>query len=222
MTENLASTNVENEYNEEEPAVYSTKFLFSKDLYYDFGVVSYNRTKKIFLIFLCLATWLIWINLISDNYDVILWFGPAISFVMCLTFFRTKQAIKVGYERTVLTGGGELTVRYALLEDKIIAYSGEAARDIFYEQVTKFYETNSFLLLYLKHNVYVTIEKSGLNASIEDVKSFLAKKCTAVKKKKFIDCSGDKKWSVLFLMAMIVVAAIGTIAGLVLKSNSIF
>ena len=222
MNENLANTNCENENYEEQTAVYSSKFLFSKDLYYDFGAVSYNRTKKVFLIFLCLAAWMICIYLLSDNYDLILWFGPAISFLMCLIFFRTKQAIKVGYERMVLSVGKEVTMRYALFEDKIIAYSDDSARDIFYDQVTKLYESNIFLLLYLKHDVYVTIEKSGLNASIEDVKSFLTKKCTAVKKKKFIDCSNDKKWSLMFLVALIVVAAVGMIAGLVLKGAPVF
>jgi len=222
MNENLANTNFETAKKEEEKAVYSSMFLFSEDLYYDFGAVSYNRTKKVFLIFLCLAAWMICINLLSDNYDVILWFGPAISFLMCLIFFRTKQAIKVGYERMVLSRGKEATMHYALFEDKIIAYSGDSARDIFYDQVTKLYESNSFLLLYLKHDVYVTIEKSGLNASVEDVKSFLTVKCTAVKKKKFIDCSSDKKWSWMFLVALIVVAAIGMIAGLVLKGAPVF
>ena len=222
MSEKLVNTDCENENYEEQTAVYSSKFLFSKELYYDFGAVSYNRTKNVFLIFLCLAAWMICMYLLSDNYDVILWFGPAISFLMCLIFFRTKQSIKVGYERMVLSRGKEATMHYALFEDKIIAYSGDLARDIFYDQVTKLYETKRFLLLYLKHDVYVTIEKSGLNASVEDVKSFLMAKCTAVKKKKFIDCSSDKKWSVLLLVAIIVVAAIGMIAGLVLKGAPVF
>ena len=42
------------------------------------------------------------------------------------------------------------------------------------------------------------------------------------KKKKFINCANDKKWSLVFLIALIVVSVIGTVVGLVLKNNSIF
>lgn len=207
----------ENGNREEHTAVYSTKFVLSKELYCDFGSVGYNRTKVIFGVFLLLMTWINLIYSLSGDYDVILWYGPAISFIMCLTYFKTKQAIKVGYERMVLTRGKEADMHHALYEDKIVAYGDGSARDIFYEQVTKLYETKHFLLLYLKHNVYVTVEKSGLNGSIEAVKAFLMKKCTRVKKKKFIDCTGDEKWSLIFLAALIVVAAIGAAAGLVLS-----
>ena len=205
----------ENGSHEEYTAVYSTKFVLSKELYCDFGSVGYNRTKTIFWVFLMMTILVNWIYSLSGDYDVILWYGPAISFIMCLTYFRTKQAIKVGYERMVLTRGKEADMHHALYEDKIVAYGDGTARDIFYDQVTKLYETKLFLLLYLKHDVYVTIEKSGLNGSIEAAKAFLMKKCTRVKKKKFIDCSADEKWSLIFLVALIAVAAIGVVAGLV-------
>ena len=71
-------------------------------------------------------------------------------------------------------------------------------------------------------NEDVTIEKNNLNLSVDEVKDFLMNKCTFVKKKKFINCTNDKKLSLVFLIALIVVSVIGTVVGLVLKINSIF
>ena len=62
----------------------------------------------------------------------------------------------------------------------------------------------------------------NLNASVDEVKAFLMNKCTLVKKKKFINCANDKKWSLVFLIALIVVSVVGMILGLVLKLNNLY
>lgn len=220
MNENNININVENE--EVKSPIYSSKFLMNKDLYYDFYSVSYNRTKKVFLIFLCLVAYLIGINLLIGNYDIVLWFGPFISFLMILIYFRTKKAIKIGYERMIISAGKEITLNYELFEEKIISHNDELKREYFYHQITKFFETKDFILLHLQHNLYVTIEKNNLTASVDEVKAFLINKCTLVKKKKFINCANDKKWSLVFLIALIVVSIVGMIVGLVLKLNNLF
>ncbi len=220
MNENNVNINVENE--EVKSPIYSSKFLMNKDLYYDFCSVSYNRTKKVFLIFLCLVAYLIGINLLIDNYDIVLGFGPFISFLMILIYFRTKKAIKIGYERMVISEGKEMTLNYELFEEKVIFHNDELKREYFYHQITKFFETKNFILLHLQHNLYVTIEKNNLTASVDEVKAFLINKCTLVKKKKFINCANDKKWSLVFLIALIVVSIVGMIVGLVLKLNNLF
>ena len=220
MDENNVNVNVENE--EVKKPIYSSRFLMNKDLYYDFCSVSYNRTKKVFLTFLCLVACLIGINLLIGNYDIVLGFGPFISFLMILIYFRTKKAIKIGYERNLISAGKESTLNYELFEDKIVSYVDELKREYFYHQITKFFETKDFILLHLQHNLHITIEKNNLSASVDDVKAFLTNKCTLVKKKKFINCANDKKWSLVFLIALIVVSVIGTVIGLVLKINSIF
>lgn len=220
MNENNVNINVENE--EVKSPIYSSKFLMNKDLYYDFYSVSYNRTKKVFLIFLCLVAYLIGINLLIGNYDIVLWFGPFMSFLMILIYFRTKKAIKIGYERMVISAGKEITLNYELFEEKIISHNDELKREYFYHQITKFFETKNFILLHLQHNLCVTIEKNNLTASVDEVKAFLINKCTLVKKKKFINCVNDKKWSLVFLIALIVVSIVGMIVGLVLKLNNLF
>lgn len=220
MNENNVNVNVDNE--EVKSPIYSSRFLMNKELFYDFCSVSYNRTKKVFLIFFCLVTYLIGINLLDGNYDIVVGFGPFISFLMLLTYFRTKKSIKIGYERNLISAGKESTLSYELFEDKIVSHVDELKREYFYHQITKFFETKSFILLHLQHNLHITIEKSNLNASVDEVKAFLMNNCTFVKKKKFINCANDKKWSLVFLIALIIVSIVGMIVALVLKINSIF
>lgn len=220
MNENNTNVVVENE--QEKSPVYSSEFLMNKERFYDFCSVSYNRTKKVFLVFFCLSTCLIVTNLLVGNYDDVVVFGPIISFLMLLTYFRTKKAIKINYERNLLSAGKESTLKNELFEDKIVSHVDELKREYFYHQITRFFETRHFILLHLQHNLHVTIDKSSLNADVDEVKAFLMSKCTLVKKNKFINCANDKKWSLAFLMALIIVSVIGAVVGLVLKINGIF
>lgn len=220
MDENNVNVDVENE--EVKRPIYSSKFLMNKELFYDFCSVSYNRTKKIFLIFFCLVAYLIGINLLIGNYDIVIVVGPFMSFLMALIYFRTEKSIKINYERNLISAGKESTLNYELFDDKIILHVDELKREYFYHQITKFFETKNFILLHLQHNLHITIEKNNLNASVDEVKIFLMNKCTLVKKKKFINCANDKKWSLVFLIALIVVSIIGIVVGFVLKINSIF
>lgn len=220
MDENNVNVDVENE--EVKRPIYSSKFLMNKELFYDFCSVSYNRTKKTFLIFFCLVAYLIGINLLIGNYDIVIVYSPFMSFLMVLLYFWTEKSIKINYERNLISAGKESTLNYELFDDKIILHADELKREYFYHQITKFFETKNFILLHLQHNLHITIEKNNLNASVDEVKIFLMNKCTLVKKKKFINCANDKKWSLVFLIALIVVSIIGIVVGFVLKINSIF
>ena len=126
MTENNVNVNVDNA--EVKSPIYSSKFLMNKELFYDFCSVSYNRTKKIFFIFFCLVAYLIGKNLLVGNYDIVVGFGPFISFLMLLTYFRTKKSIKINYERNLISAGKESTLNYELFEDKIVSHVDELKR----------------------------------------------------------------------------------------------
>lgn len=217
MNENNSNVNVEDE--QVKSPIYGSTFLMDKVLFYDFCSVSYNRTKKVFLTFFCLVLSLIISNLSVGNYDIVVAFGPFISFLMLLTYFRTKKSIKIGYERNLISAGKESILKNELFEDKIVSFVDELKREYSYHQITRFFETKHFILLHLQHNLHVTIEKSSLNAGVDEVKAFLVSNCTLVKKKKFINCTNDKTWSVVFLIALIVVSVIGAVVGLVLKIN---
>ncbi len=222
MDENNVNINVENESEEVKSAIYSSKVLMNKELFYDFSSINYSNTKIIFLVFFCLVAYLVCINLLVGNYDTVIGSGPFISLIMILIYFRIRRAIKISYERNLISAGKESSVIYELFEDKIVCHVEELKREYSYNQITKFFETNNFILLHLQHNLHITIEKNSLNASVDEVKSFLISKCTLVKKKKFINCSNDPKWSLVFLIALIVVCVIGMIVGLVLKLNNLF
>lgn len=157
MEEN--NVNVDVEHEEVKIPIYSSKFLMNKELFYDFCSVSYNRTKKIFLIFFCLVAYLIGINLLIGNYDIVIVVGPFMSFLMALIYFRTEKSIKTNYERNLISAGKESTLNYELFDDKIILHVDELKREYFYHQITKFFETKNFILLHLQHNLHITIEK---------------------------------------------------------------
>lgn len=221
MNETNIKANIETGAGELKSPVYSSKFLMSKDLYYDFSSVSYNKIKKIFFVFLCLDIFVVFINLWVGNYDIVLWYGPFMLFVTLLMYFRLKRTINIIYERNLLSVGKESTMNYEFFEDKIVSHTDELKRDYFYHQITGLCETKKFIMLHLQYNLYIPVQKNSLNASVDEVKSFFIEKCTHVKKKKFIDCGNDPRWSFLFLIAIVVVSVIGTIVGLLMKINAI-
>lgn len=218
MSENNINTNIENENEEIKTPVFSSKFIMHKELFYDFCSVSYNRIKKLFLIFFCVFACQTGANLFAANYAIIISFGLFISFLMLVIYLTTKKSIKINYERNLIAAGKESTLNYEFFEDKIVSHIDESKREYFYQQITGFFETKNFILLHLKHNLYISIEKSSLTVSVDEAKAFLEKKCLLVKKNKFINCSNDKKWCLRFLIALIAVCIIGTAAG---KSLSI-
>lgn len=201
--------------------IFSSHFLTTKELHNDFNMVGYRKLKRDYLFFLCFTTFEIIILILVGNYDLV-GVGLFISFLMTVLYFGTQKRIAVNYEREIISAGKDRTLRYELFDDKIVVTVEGRERDFFYDQITKLYETKQFLLLHLKHQLYITIEKSSLNGSPDEVKAFLLTKCTQVKKKKFIDCSNDKKWSLIFLIALIVVSVIGCIVGYILKFSAPF
>ena len=129
------------------------------------------------------------------------------------------MSTKIGYERMLLSEGKEPSFGYALFDDKIVSYHEGSKNAYSYRQISRLFETKSFILLHLKHQLYVTIEKSNLNACAEEVKAFLLNKPLLVKKKKFIKCTNDKQWSLIFLIALIAVSVAGVVIGAILRAN---
>lgn len=213
MNENNINCNIETGAEEVKTSVYSSKFLLDKDLFYEFCSVSYHRIKKVFLFFLCFNAFEIIANILVGNYDFVVTIGLSMPFLMLLMYFMTKRVIKVSYERRLILEGKESILNYELFEDKFVSNADERKREFFYHQITSLFETKNFLLLHLRHNLHIIINKNNLNASADEVKAFLLKKCTLVKKKKFIDCSNDKKWSLILLIAIITISVLGTVVG---------
>lgn len=193
-----------------ENPIYTSSFVMSRDLFYDFSCVSYNRLKKYFLPFCILLFFSIAANIGMQNYDTVSGFS-FISFLMFLMYLKTTRATKINYERNLLSAVKEQFLTVELFENKIASYADGPKREYYYNQITKFFETKNFLLLHLKYNLYILVNKNTLNADVGEVKSFLTNKCPLVKKKKFINCSNDKKWSLMLLIAMIIFSVLGLI-----------
>lgn len=217
MGENNENVNQANADN----AIYSSKFLMNKDLFYDFNLISYNKIKKIFLVFLCFIAFETVVNIAVKNYDIVA-LNPFISLLMFLIYFKTNRAVKNSYARNLISAGKENILHYELFEDKIVSHIDELRREYFYNQITKFFETKNFILLHFQYGLYITLEKNSINANIDELKSFLTDKCTFVKRKKFINCSSDKKLSLIYLILLFVVSIAGTVAAIVLKNRLTF
>ncbi len=217
MGENI--TNANNE--ESKPAIYTTSVLMSRDLYYDFSTVGYNRMKKALIFFLLFTVFEIVVNILAKNFDTVA-LTVIISLIFFFLYYRINKSTKIGYERTLISAGKEISTNYELFDDKVVTDSEGVKREYFYHQITKFFETKNFLLLHLQHNLYLTINKNKLNANVDEVKSFLIQKCPRVKKKKFINCYNDKKWTLWLLILLAAFSVIGTIISLIFKFNAIF
>lgn len=222
MNDNNINVDIELQNEESENPIYSSTFLMDKELFYDFCSVSYNKTKKLFLMFLCLVFWFTTISILDGGYDVVLSFSLFIPIILVALYLRTNRLIKISYERNLIsTGKEENTINCEIYVDKIVSHIDETKKEFSYQQITNLYETKNFILLHLKHNLFIIINKKGLNSEVDAVKSFLAEKCVNVKKKKFINCSDDKKQSLIFLIALISVSVIGILIAFVLKFKSI-
>jgi len=212
MNENNMNPEIQNETNK---AVYASDFVMTKEIFYNLSCVSYNKFKKCLLLSLCLLVYIVLVNILSRDYHIVP-IGIFISAFMFFMFFIIKNSAKVGYERTVLTVGKDPTTGEELFEDKIVSKTNDRTREYSYQQITGLFETKDFLLLHLKHQVYITINKYALNADVDEVKSFLIGKCTRVKKKKFINCSNDKMISLILCIAIMFIAIIATVTSIVL------
>lgn len=199
--------------------IYSSEFPVNKASYYDSSSVNYRKMKIASFVSMCMIALLVIPNISADINDVCL-YALLLSFVMLVPYFRISRAIQLEYERTMFSVGKEYTIVQNLFEDKITLVIDAQEKAFFYHQITDLYETKNFLLLVLPHRLHLSISKPNLNADVDEVKTFLLKRCVNAKKKKFVDCSNDQRLSVAFLIAAIVISVVGNIACLVLLELS--
>ncbi len=216
MNENT-NLNVEDKNEEAKTAIYRSNVLMNKDFYYDFCSVSYNKLKELYIIFFCINTFLCVSDVLVNKGDATVTFNVLISICMLVWYLGAKNTTKTGYQKMMLLNGKEDTMTLEFFDDKIISCSNGSEREFHYHQITKFFETKNLILLHLQHNVYVVVDKNNLDANVDEVKSYLMEKCRFVKKKKFINCRNDKKWSLAFLIAQLVVLVLEVVAIVVLQ-----
>ena len=207
----------DNNMNDIKP-VYSSQHTMSKEMIQDFCSVDFRRTKITFIIFFFVILIYFALNIIFNVFGWLIWLTAImVAVINAIAYFRLKRAIKASYEKALISEGKEVLLKFDLFEDKIVLHREEAKREYFYHQVTKLFETKSFIMLHLQHNLHITIEKSSLNADVEEVKAFVINKCNNVKKKKFVNCVNDEKWSIVFMIALFVVAIAGAVSYFLMK-----
>lgn len=162
-------------------------------------------------------------NLFLQKNQSVLLAGPFVSLLMFLIYFNANRGVKNGYERMIASLGTARLEKskYELFEDKIVSNYSTAKTEYLYSQVTGLFETKHFLILMLQHGLCHTLEKSTFE-NVDDVKAFLLKRCTVVKKRKFQSCKNDKKWALGLLIALIALSIIGTVLGFILILSSKF
>ena len=207
----------DNNMNDIKP-VYSSQHTMSKEMIKDFCSVDFRRTKITFIIFFFVILIYFALNIIFNVFGWLIWLTAImVAVINAIAYFRLKRAIKASYEKALISEGKEVLLKFDLFEDKIVLHREEAKREYFYHQVTKLFETKSFIMLHLQHNLHITIEKSSLNADVDEVKAFVIDKCNNVKKKKFVNCVNDEKWSIVFMIALFVVAIAGAVSYFLMK-----
>ena len=204
-----------NENDEVKKAIYSSSYITNRDFFHDLSSINYNRIKKMFLVYFCIIILDSVIKISDRSYDM-----GSISLIipicMFVIYLKTNSQTKQNYERHCISAGKESVANELLCEDSIVSSMDELKREYYYHQITRFFESKNLLLLHLKHHLYIIINKETLNANVDEVKAFLIEKCSKVGNKKFINCSNDKRWCLLLLIATIVFYVIGVIVSIIL------
>ena len=199
--------------------LYHSQCLLDKDLYYSFASISFHQLKKLLALLLILITYLYGSIMLNGNYTLSSGCSVAIATFTLILCLRVEKGLNVNYERSLLANGKDITISIELFTDKIVSYGDGSKREYHYTQVSQLFENEHFLLLHLKHNLYIIFCKDNLN-NIEEIKTFLIQQCTLVKKKKFISCQNDKKWVFALSIAMAVISFATFIGSFVLFTLS--
>lgn len=204
-----------NENEEVKNAIYSSSYITNRDFFHAFSSINYNRIKKMFLVGFCIIILDAIFNISDRGYDIE---GISIIIPICLfvVYLKTNSLVKQNYERYCFSAGKESVANELLYEDRIVSSMDGQKREYYYHQITQFFESKNLLLLHLKHQLYIIINKETLNADVDEVKAFLIEKCSKARNKKFINCSNDQSWCLILLIGTISFYAIGAIVSIIL------
>ena len=200
--------------NEVKGSIYSSNYTMSKEMVKDFCSTDFHKLRNLYILFICIFTFYLVATFFMKPFEdvLVIMTGFILALLMVCNYIKFKKGYKVSYERALVSNGKEVTVNYDFFDDKIVSYAENLERELSYNDVTKFFETKHFLMLHIKHNLFVTVEKNSLDANVDEVKKFFIDKCVNVKKKKFVNCVNDEKWSIILLIVFVIVAVGGVVA----------
>ena len=187
----------------------------------EFAAVSYVKIKNFIIIFTAFDILFCLLNIFDGDYNQAAGYSAFLTFLMFILYFSIKKGIQLNYKRSLFSYGNDNRTTTALYDDKILATFGKNEKEFFYHQVSGFFETGNLILLRLKYNMFLALDKSALNADPQAVKAFLIQKCPMVKKKKFTDCSNNHRLLFIFLMISFATAAAAIIVWLLSLNGGI-
>lgn len=221
MNENAPEISGAEAPEETKKPIYTCEYTMDMNFFAEFAAVSYVKIKNFIIIFTAFDILFCLLNIFDGDYNQAAGYSAFLTFLMFILYFSIKKGIQLNYKRSLFSYGNDNRTTTALYDDKILATFGKNEKEFFYHQVSGFFETESLILLRLKYNMFLALDKSGLNADPQAVKAFLIQKCPMVKKKKFTDCSNNHRLLFIFLMISFATAAAAIIVWLLSLNGGI-
>ena len=184
---------------------FSSKYILDYKTYKEFSA-GYIATRKsnIILLFIFLAILLI--NFFYRNYSTII--GVGIVFVLVVLIVIITGRNKLQYKRyKSLNNNEDLEENIKINKEKIISLSGKGNTASYdFEQIIGIIETKNLLILKLKYNMGIILDKRNLiGGTKEELIDYLFSVCKNLKKKKVTKA---KVWLILRRVILILFALI--------------
>lgn len=182
------------------------------------GFIATNKSN-IIVCFLIIILFILY--LVTHNYSYIILFGIVFAIIWGITKITGRN--KLSYKRSKsLNNDKDPETTVIINNEKIIGTSkkGDVANYEF-NQIIGIVETKNFIILKLKYNVGIIIDKSNITGGTkEELIQFLLDKCINLKKKKLIQ---SKKWLITrkVILVLSIIMFVLAIVLSVLKQNEI-
>lgn len=173
---------------------FSSKYILDYKMYKEFsrGYLSVSKASIILWVLLAIALIL---NIIEQNYKNVILFG--IVYIIFGFIYIIVGRNKFYYKRSkFLNNDKDIDATVKIDEEKIVLTSQNGnTTNYTFDQITSIIETNNLLILKLKYNVGIIIDKNNLTGGTkEELTNYLFSVCKNIKKQKVIN---SKYWIIL-------------------------
>lgn len=178
-----------------ETPIFTSSYTLTKEKYHSFCSVNYRKRIFIYSIILPLVLMvyfsMVMLLLIGEDYYTL----STIALLSVVTMLPNLQLLffeHYGYKRLLTAqGGAHESCETALYPSEILCSRKSGKCSYKYESIKQIKENKDFLLLQMKYNLYLLIDKQTLNADPNEVCGFLLNTCPCLKKRKIINIEKD-------------------------------
>ena len=195
---------------------FESKIVMNEQDYLDFNNVSYKRLAIIFIIEFIITGFITTRILIlksfnyyfqsetTDDMQLYMILSAVIVLLMGVIYFKTQRNIKNSYKRALFTTGEKYITHTTYFGEKIITITKNISREFDYSSIMGVYETEKYILLKLKFNLFLIIGNV-------DFISYIFSKSPNIKKKVVINVTNQKKVAFVFMCLTIALFVINLI-----------